>query len=102
MTAELQTALAAILGAFGTLVLKEWIPGAVRWFTGRSARQKSLLKEAEAARETAEDERDQEAFAKRLLEVHCTALTRYLVEAGWDPSDPQLRWPKYGRERNQT
>ena len=100
MTPELQTALAAILGAFGTLVLKEWIPGAIRWFTGMSARQKSLLREAEAELDRVENERGREATAKRLLEVHCTALTRYLVELGWSPADPRLNWPKYGPGRN--
>ena len=95
MNQELQTALAAVLGASGTLVLKEWIPGAIRWFTGRSAHQKSLIRDAEEHADAAERERDAEASARRKLEVHATALTRYLVELGWSPSDPRLDWPKY-------
>ena len=38
---------------------------------------------------------DTKARALRRLEVHATALTRYLVEAGWDPNDPRLNWPEY-------
>ena len=95
MTPELQTAVAAILGGFGTLALKEWIPGAVRWATGRAARQKSLILEAEAEAQRLDELLDVKARALRRLEVHATALTRYLVEAGWDPSDPRLNWPEY-------
>ena len=95
MTPELQTAVAAILGGFGTLALKEWIPGAVRWATGRAARQKSLTLEAEAEAQRLDELLDAKARALRRLEVHATALTRYLVEAGWDPNDPRLNWPEY-------
>lgn len=95
MTPELQTAVAAILGGFGTLALKEWIPGAVRWATGRAARQKSLVLEAEAEAQRLDELLDAKARALRRLEVHATALTRYLVEAGWDPNDPRLNWPEY-------
>ena len=95
MTPEMQAALAAMLGGFGTLALKEWIPGVFRWFTGRSARQKSLLQEQEKELAELESDRDKQATARRLLEVHCTALTRYLVEAGWDPRDSRLDWPRY-------
>lgn len=95
MTPELQAAGAAILGGFGTLALKEWIPGAVRWATGRAKRQKSLVLEAEAEADRLDGLLDDKARALRRLEVHATALTRYLVEAGWDPSDPRLEWPEY-------
>lgn len=95
MTPELQAAVAAVLGGFGTLALKEWIPGAVRWATGRAARQKSLVLEAEAEAERLDGLLDAKSRAVRKLEVHATALTRYLVEAGWDPSDPRLEWPEY-------
>ena len=95
MTPELQAAVAAILGGFGTLALKEWIPGAVRWATGRATRQKSLILEAEAEAQRLDELLDDKARALRRLEVHATALTRYLVEAGWDPNDPRLNWPRY-------
>ncbi len=95
MTPELQAAVAAVLGGFGTLALKEWIPGVVRWATGRATRQKSLILEAEAEADKMEAERDDKAQALRRLEVHATALTRYLVESGWDQHDPRLKWPDY-------
>ena len=95
MSPELQAALAALRGGFGTLALKEWLPGIARWVTGKSARQKSLILEAEAEADAAEKERDDKARALRRLEVHATALTRYLVELGWDPNDPRLTWPRY-------
>ena len=95
MTPELQAAVAAVLGGFGTLALKEWIPGLVRWATGRSARQKSLILEAEAEARRLDEMLDARARALRRLEVHATALTRYLVELGWDPTDPRLNWPRY-------
>ena len=95
MTPELQAAMAAVLGGFGTLALKEWIPGVVRWATGRAKRQKSLILEAEAEAERLDGLLDAKARALRRLEVHATALTRYLVEAGWAPNDPRLTWPKY-------
>ena len=95
MSPELQTALSALLGGFGMLVLKEWVPGLVRWMTGRSARQKNLIREAEEEAERFEKERDSQARIVRRLEIHGTALTRYLVQLGWDPHDPRLAWPKY-------
>ena len=95
MTPELQAAVAAILGGFGTLALKEWVPGAVRWVTGRAKHQKSLVLEAEAEADRLDGLLDAKSRALRRLEVHATALTRYLVEAGWDPNDPRLNWPKY-------
>lgn len=95
MSPELQAALAAILGATGTLAFKEWLPGIVRWVTGRTERQKSLILEAEAEAEKMEMERNAAERAKRKLEVHATALTRYLVEAGWSPEDSRLKWPEY-------
>ena len=95
MSPELQAALAAILGATGTLALKEWLPGIVRWATGRTARQRSLILEAVAEADKMEMERNEADRAKRKLEVHATALTRYLVEAGWSPEDPRLKWPEY-------
>ena len=95
MTPELQAAVAAVLGGFGTLALKEWIPGVVRWATGRGARQKSLILEAEAEVQRLDEALDAKARALRRLEVHATALTRYLVELGWDPNDRRLEWPKY-------
>ena len=86
MSPELQTALSALLGGFGMLVLKEWVPGLARWFTGRSAHQKSLIVQAE-------DERDAAEQKARVLELHAVALTRYLVQSGWDPLDDRLKWP---------
>ena len=96
MTPEMQAAVAAVLGGFGTLALKEWVPGVVRWATGRATRQKSLILEAEAEARRLDEMLDDKARALRRLEVHATALTRYLVELGWDPNDPRLEWPGYG------
>lgn len=95
-----QAAIVSIVTAAVLFVLKELLPGALKWVTGRADRERDRFRELEEDRQAAEvraneeaKRADSEAAKRRRMEEFASALIRKHIAAGVPPDDPALRWP---------
>lgn len=82
----------AIIAVAVALGVRELLPGFVAWLTGRAGREKARVQELIDERDTAENERDEEAAYRRKVEEMASTLRRLALEAGV-PTDELPAWP---------
>ena len=100
MLDPIQAAIVSIVTAAALFVLKELLPGALKWITGRADRERDRFRELEEDRQAAEvraneeaKRADSEAAKRRRMEEFASALIRKHIAAGVPPDDPALHWP---------
>lgn len=88
-----ETLITIITSGTAMLLLRETLPGIWKWITGRQYRERTLLQQAYADLDAAQQARDAEMAARRRAEEELHALRQRVIAAQRQDLLLPVHWP---------